>query len=150
MKAIGILNYPVEDVFHIFIKNAGRDFSDFNEEDAIGCKIEKNIDTGRPTSVKCTVEITDYEKNGKYQITTTTSFSKCVSTYTFKGQKDGTTKLQVEETQTSDKFFGYMSLLVQRFLVRRNFKARYNGIIESLDNELRTHFDNLKRSKAKK
>ncbi|EHI97959.1 hypothetical protein CDLVIII_1259 [Clostridium sp. DL-VIII] len=150
MKAIGVLNYPVEDVFRIFIKSAGRDFSDFNEENAIGCKIEKNIDTGRPTPVKCTVEITDYEKNGKYQITTITSFSKCVSTYTFKGQKDGTTKMQVEETQTSEKFFGYMSLLVQRFMFRRNFKARYNGIIESLDNELKNYFNNLERSKAKK
>jgi hypothetical protein len=150
MKASGILNYPVEDVFHIFAKNAGKDFSDFNEEDATGCKIEKNINNGGPNPVKCTVEITDYEKNGKYQITTLTSFSKCVSTYTFKGQRDGTTKIQVEENQTSEKFVGYMSLLVQRFMYRRNFKARYNNIIESLDNELRNYFSNLERSKAKK
>lgn len=65
MKAIGILNYPVEDVFHIFIKNAKKDFSDFNEEDATGCKIQKSINTGRPNPVECTVEITGYAKNEK-------------------------------------------------------------------------------------
>lgn len=150
MKAIGVLNYPVEDVFHIFIKNAKRDFSDFNEEDATGCKIEKSIENGGPKPVKCTVEITEYEKNKKYQITTVTSYSKCISTYNFKGQRDGTTKIVFEESQTADKFFGYMSLMIMRFMVRRNFKIRYNGIIDSLNNELKIYFNNKERSKAKK
>lgn len=150
MKAIGILNYPLEDVFRIFIKNAKRDFSDFNEEDATGCKIEKSIKTGGPNPVKCTVEITEYKKNEKYQITTSTSFSKCVSTYNFKGQKDGTTKILLEENQTTDKFIGYASLWLQRFLVRRNFKAKYKNIIDGLNNELKTYYSNMERSKPKK
>lgn len=150
MKANGILNYPLEEVFHIFIKNAKRDFSNFNEEDATGCKIEKSIKTGGPAPVKCTVEITEYKKNEKYQITTSTSFSKCVSTYNFMKQKDNTTKILFEETQTTDKFMGYMSLWIQRFLVRRNFKAKYNHIIDGLNNELKTYFSNIERSKPKK
>ncbi|MFW2491358.1 DUF3284 domain-containing protein [Clostridium chromiireducens] len=149
MKAIGILNYPVEDVFHIFIKNAKRDFSDFKEEDATGCKIEKSINTGGSAPVQCTVEITGYAKNEKYQITTSTRFSTCVSTYNFKGQKDGTTKLVFEEEQSTDKFFGYISLLVQRFMARRAFKSKYNSIIEALNNELQTYNNNKERSKPK-
>ena len=43
MKAFGILNYEVEDVFRIFMKNAKKDFSDFNEENPTGCKIKKSI-----------------------------------------------------------------------------------------------------------
>lgn len=150
MKAIGILNYPVEDVFHIFIKNAKKDFENFDENDAKGCKIEKSINTGGKVPVMCTVEITDYAKNEKYQITTSTSFSKCVSTYNFKGQKDGSTKLILEESQGTDKFIGYMSLWIQRFMARRNFKAKYNNIIDSLNNELRTYFNNIERSKSRK
>jgi hypothetical protein len=149
MKAIGILNYPTEDVFHVFIKYAKKDFSDFNEEDATGCKIQKKINSGGANPIECTVEITEYKKNEKYQITTSTSYSKCISTYNFKGQKDGTTKLEFEEEQTSDKFFGYMSLWVQRFMARRNFKLKYNNIIESLNNELKTYYDNKQRSKLK-
>lgn len=150
MKAIAVLNYPVEDVFRIFIKNAKRDFSNFNEEDATGCKIEKNINTVGAKPVKCTVEITGYAKNEKYQITTTTVYAVCVSTYSFKSQKDGTTKLILEESQGTDKFFGYMSLIIQRFMSRRDFKARYNNIVESLNNELKTYFNNIERSKKKK
>jgi hypothetical protein len=150
MKAIGILNYPVEDVFSIFIKIAKRDFSNFNEEDATGCKIEKSINTGRPNPIKCTVEITEYAKNEKYQITTLASYSKCVSTYNFKGQKDGNTKIVFEEIQTSDKFTGYLSLWLQRFMARRNFKAKYNNFIDVLNNELKTYFNNIERSKPKK
>lgn len=149
MKAVGILNYPVEDVFHIFIKNAQGDFKDFNEEDATGCKFEKSINTGGKAPVKCTIEITEYVKNEKYQITTTSSFSKCISTYNFAGQKDGGTKIAFEEEQITEKFFGYMSLWIQRYMARRSFKAKYNNIIEALNNQLKTYYNNIERSKPK-
>lgn len=149
MKAVGILEYGVEDVFHIFIKKAKNDFSDFNEEDATGCKFKKNIETGGKKPVECTIEITEYIKNKKYQITTSTSSSNCVSTYTFKGQKDGTTKLMLEEQQSSDKFISYMSLYIQRFMARRNFKIKYKHIIDSLNNEIKTYLTNIDRSKPK-
>ncbi len=62
MKMTGTVNYEVEDVFNHFIRNAKRDFSDFNEENPVGCRVEKDITTGGPKPIKCTVEITDYEK----------------------------------------------------------------------------------------
>ncbi|ETI89601.1 MAG: hypothetical protein Q607_CBUC00158G0001, partial [Clostridium butyricum DORA_1] len=37
-----------EDVFNHFIRNAKRDFSDFNEENPVGCRVEKDITTGGP------------------------------------------------------------------------------------------------------
>lgn len=149
MKAISILNYPAEDVFHIFIKHAKKDFSDFNEENAKGCKIEKQINSGVKL-IECTVEITDYKKNEKYEITTSTSYSKCISIYNFIKQKDGTTKLVFEEDQASDQFFGYISLWIQRFMARRNFKLKFDNIIDSLNNELKTYCENKERSKPQK
>jgi hypothetical protein len=150
MKSIGVLNYPVEDVFRIFIKNAKRDFSDFNEENPKGCKLEKNINTEAKTPTRVTVEITEYEENKKYQITTTANNTKCISTYNFKSQKDGSTKIVFEEEQISDKFFGYAILMIQRYMARRNFKAKYKNIIDGLDNELKTYTNNIERSKPKK
>lgn len=153
MKAFGIVQYELEEVFRIFMKNAKKDFSDFNEENPVGCKINKTIQSVGPKSLNCTIEITDYVENEKYQITTSTNFttgvSTCVSTYMFKAQKDGTTKLLVEESQDSERFMSYATLWLQRFLAKRNFKAKVNNIAESLNNELKTYFANIERSKPK-
>ena len=153
MKAFGIVQYELEDVFRIFMKNAKKDFPDFNEENPVGCKINKMIQSMGPKSLNCTIEITDYVENEKYQITTSTTFttgaSTCVSTYMFKAQKDGTTKLEIEENQDSEKFISYATLWLQRFLAKRNFKAKVNNIAESLNNELKTYFANVERSKPK-
>jgi hypothetical protein len=54
-----------------------------------------------------------------------------------------------EEDQTSEQFFGYMTLWIQRFMNRRNFKVKYNNIIDSLNNELKTYVNNMERSKPK-
>lgn len=153
MKAFGIVQYKLEDVFRIFIKNAQKDFSDFNPENPVGCKIKKNIQSVGSKPLECTIEITEYIKNEKYQITTSTNFttgaSSCVSTYMFKAQKDGTTKIIIEEDQGSEKFISYMTLWLQRFLAKRNFKAKINNLVEILNNELKTYFSNIERSKPK-
>lgn len=153
MKAFGIVQYELKDTFRIFMKNAKKDFPDFNEENPVGCKINKTIQSVGPKSLNCAIEITDYVENEKYQITTSTNFttgvSTCVSTYMFKAQKDGTTKLVVEENQDSEKFISYATLWLQRFLAKRNFKAKVNNIAESLNNELKTYFANIERSKPK-
>ena len=140
MKMTGTVNYEVEDVFKHFIKNAKRDFSDFNED----------ITTGGAKPIRCTVEITGYKKNEKYEITTSNEYSKCISTYTFVGQKDGTTRLTISERQTTQKFIQLTTLYFQRFLARRAFKDSFQNLIDVLNNELRIHFENIKRSKKKR
>ncbi|MBE6062365.1 MAG: DUF3284 domain-containing protein [Clostridium butyricum] len=150
MKMSGVVNYSVEEVFNIFTKNAKRDFKDFKEENAIGCKIVKDITTGGKNPIRCTVEITDYIKNSKYQITTSNDYSKCVSTYTFKPQINGTTLLTLHESQGNSKFLQSMTLIFQRILARQRFKAAFNNIILSLNNELKRHHENLERSTPKK
>ena len=149
MKMTGMVNYEVEDVFNHFIRNAKRDFSDFNEENPVGCRVEKDITTGGPKPIKCTVEITDYEKNKKYEITTSNEYSTCISTYTFLGKQDGTTRLTISEKQITQKFIQLTTLYFQRFLARRAFKNSFKNIIDVLNNELRIHFENIERSKKK-
>lgn len=150
MKMTGTVIYDVEAVFNHFIKNAKKDFDDFDEEDPVGCKIEKYITTGGQKPIKCTVEITSYEKNAKYEITTSNEYSKCISTYTFVGQKDGTTRLTISEKQTTEKFIQLTTLYLQRFLARCAFKNSCKDIIDILNNELRVYFENIERSKKKR
>ncbi|MBE6072809.1 MAG: DUF3284 domain-containing protein [Clostridium butyricum] len=145
MKASAILKYKVEDVFKIFIRAAKRDFKDFNEENPVGCKIVKTIYSGAKP-IECTVEITEYEKNRKYVIKTMHSISTCTSSYLFYEQKDGSTSIQFEEDQGSDGFFSSMTLWLQRIMAKRQFKLRFNNLIESLENELKTYTENVKKS----
>lgn len=150
MKMSGVVNYDVSEVYNIFIKSAKRDFKDFDEDDAVGCKVIKNITTGGVKPIKCTVEITGYKRNSEYEITTSNEFSKCVSTYTFKPQINGTTLLILEEKQSTPKFMQLMTLWFQRFLAKKRFKASFDNIIESLNNELKRYHENLERSASKK
>ena len=150
MKMSGVVNYSVEEVYSIFMKNAKRDFKNFKEDNAVGCKIVNDIRTGGKNPIRCTVEITGYIKNSKYEITTSNDYSKCVSTYTFKPQTNGTTLLTLQETQSTPKMMQFITLLIQRFLARQRFKASFNNIIASLNNELKRYYENLERNTPKK
>ncbi|HCW53731.1 MAG TPA: hypothetical protein DG753_08355 [Clostridium sp.] len=146
MKMSGVVNYNVEEVFNIFNKNAKRDFKNFKEDSAVGCKMIKDITTGGIKPIRCTIEITGYIKNVKYEITTSNDYSKCVSTYTFKPQTNGTTLLTLQETQSTPKFMQFMTLLFQRFLARKRFRESFDNIILSINNELKRYHENLERS----
>ena len=150
MKLSHKLDYKLEDVFYIFVKAAKRDFPEFNEENPKGIKMTKKIGAYSGQTVECTVEISDYVKNEKYEITTSSQTSKCVSTYTFKKKDDNSTLIEFKEVQHSNAFIAQMGFWVQRFLARRNAQARYKANMENLENELKTYLNNLDRSAPKK
>lgn len=145
MKASASLNYKVEEVFKIFIKAAKRDFKDFDKENPIGCKVVKKIYSGsRP--MDCTVEITDYEENSRYEITTTYGDVSCKSTYVFTPKGDGITLINFEEDQGVKGLFSSGTLWLQRIMAKKQFKIRFNGLIEELNNQLKTYTDNVNKS----
>ena len=148
-KESALINYPVDDVFAIFAKAAKRDFPIFSEDNAVGCKIEKTLKNFN-NAAKCTVEITEYIKNKKYQVTTTTANSVCISTYTFTKKKDDATMIKLEEEQTTQNFMSYMTLIIQRMLAKKQFKEGFNAFVESLNIELKHKYDNIERNKGKK
>lgn len=146
MKMSGVVNYDIDEVFNIFRKNAKRDFKNFSEDNAVGCKMVRNVTTGGRRPIQCTIEITGYIKNEKYEITTSNDFSKCVSTYTFKQQINGTTLVTLQEKQSTAKMFQLLTLWIQRFFARQRFKLSFKNIIDGLNNELRRYHENLERS----
>lgn len=148
MKASAKLNYKVEEVFKMFVKAAKRDFKDFNEKNPVGCKIVKKIYSGS-MPMECTVEITDYEENSKYEITTTRSKVSCKSKYTFKQKEDGTTIIKFEEDQGVEGFFSMSTLWLQRIMAMRRFKKRFNNLIEELKSQLDTYTANAEKSKKR-
>jgi len=149
MKASAKLNYGVEDVFKVFIKAAKQEFKEFDKEDPKGLKIVKNISSAGSKPMKCTVEITDYEENAKYEITTSNSISKCKSTYKFKEQRDGNTLVKFEESQGGNGLVSSMTLVILRFMAKRKFKKRFKAMMAEIENEIRRQKENLERSKKK-
>lgn len=149
MKASAKIDYPVEDVFKVFIKAAKKDFKDFNEDDPIGCKVVKKITSSGSRNPECTVEITDYVENSKYQITTSNDKSSCVSTYKFVQKKEGYTVVYFEESQGGKGMMDGLTLMIIRFMAKRAFKQRFEAQMENLRNELKLKEENLKRSKKK-
>lgn len=145
MKASASLNYKVEEVFKIFIKAAKRDFKDFDKENPVGCKVVKKIYSGsRP--MDCTVEITDYEENSRYEITTTYGDVSCKSRYVFTPQSDGITLINFEEDQGARGLFSSGTLWLQRIMAKKQFKTRFNSLIEELNNQLKIYTENVNKS----
>lgn len=145
MKASASLNYKVEEVFKIFIKAAKRDFKDFDKENPVGCKVVKKIYSGsRP--MDCTVEITDYEENSRYEITTTYGDVSCKSRYVFTPQSDGITLINFEEDQGTRGLFSSCTLWLQRIMAKKQFKTRFNSLIEELNNQLKIYTENVNKS----
>lgn len=64
-----VVDYPVEEVFKVFIRTAKRDFPKFNEKDPIGSAVIKQVGTYSAKTGTLRIEITDYKLNEKYQIT---------------------------------------------------------------------------------
>lgn len=149
MKISEKLDYKIEDVFYIFVKAAKRDFPKFNEENPKGSKMTKKIAAYSGQIIECTVEISDYVKNEKYEITTSTQNSKCVSTYTFKREKDNSTLIELEEVQDSQSFISQLGFSLQRFLAKRNAKEKYRANMRNLENELKRYLNNRERSMSK-
>lgn len=150
MKMSGVVNYDISEVFNIFMKNAKRDFKGFTEENAVGCKMIRNVTTGGRNPIRCTIEITGYVKDKKYEITTSNAYSKCVSTYTFKQQTNGTTIITLQERQSTEKLIQLFTLWMQRLLARQRFKMSFKNIISGINNELRRYHENLERSNPAK
>ena len=96
--------------------------------------------------MECTVEITDYEQNAKYEITTTYGDVSCKSTYSFIQKGDGITLINFEEDQGTKGLFSSGTLWLQRIMAKKQFKIRFNGLIEELSNQLKTYTDNVKKS----
>lgn len=148
-KGSAIIEYPIDEVFDIFARTAKRDFPNFSEDNAEGCKIEKTL-SNFANAMKCEIEITKYVKNEKYEVTTKTDNSTCISTYTFSEGNNNTTVLKLEEDQTTNNFMSQMTLIIQRMLAKRQFKEGFNVFIENINAELKRRHDNIERNKSKK
>ncbi len=131
------LNYPVEEVFKIFINTAKRDFPKFNEKNPIGCAVTKKTGAYSNKKVDIRVEITDFKKNELYQITSVRDKMMFVSTYTFEKIDDNKTLFSLEESDNTTGIFGGINAFLQNFLFKKRIKRRFSFLVDGLEREIK-------------
>ena len=130
------LSYPVEEVFKLFIRTAKRDFPRFNEENPVGCKVNKKVGAYSAGATTMEVEITGFVKNELYQIVSTNGSVKYTSTYEFEVIDENTTRLTLIEEDEKPGIFPWFNTLVQSVLFKGRVRKRFIYFVERLEEEL--------------
>ncbi|MEQ8197102.1 MAG: DUF3284 domain-containing protein [Clostridiaceae bacterium] len=131
-----ILDYSVNDVFSIFVRTAKRDFPKFNEKNPIGTKTEKKTGSRSFRKTVLSVEITDYEKNKVYEITSISQPEVYVSRYEFGDLGNNRTKLTLKESDDSTGFFSVINKFLMKFVFRFLIKRKFDSFISALKDEV--------------
>ncbi|MGL4771993.1 MAG: DUF3284 domain-containing protein, partial [Clostridium sp.] len=131
-----VLNYPVEEVFKVFVRVAKRDFPKFNEKNPIGCSVTKQVGTYTTKSATVRVEITDYKKNEVYEITTVRDKLMYVSTYRFEAIDEESTQLILEETENTPGLFPGLNSMLQNICFKGRIKKRFAFFVQGLESEI--------------
>ena len=145
-----VLNYPVEEVFRIFIRTAKRDFPNFNENNPVGCKVAKKVGAYSAQSATLEVEITGFKKDELYQITSTSSTVVYISTYEFEIVDENSTRITLTEEDKKPGFFPWFNTVIQNIAFKGRVKRRFIYFAESLEKEIETYRSKVdKNSKSK-
>lgn len=131
-----IIDYPVEDIFKVFIKAAKRDFPRFNKENPIGCSVKKEAGSYSSKTGNIYVEISDFKLNELYEIKSTKKNIVYTSTYKFEKISDTKTKITLEEDQDAPGLMSNFNRFVQNLCFKKRIKRRFSYLIKGLENEL--------------
>lgn len=140
------LSYPVEEVFKLFIRTAKRDFPRFNEENPVGCKVNKKVGAYSAGATTMEVEITGFVKNELYQIVSTNGSVKYTSTYEFEVIDENTTRLTLIEEDEKPGIFPWFNTLVQSVLFKGRVRKRFIYFVERLEEELERYRSNIEKN----
>ncbi|MGL5646434.1 MAG: DUF3284 domain-containing protein [Clostridium sp.] len=144
-----IIDYPVEEVFKVFIRTAKRDFPKFNEKEPIGCYVTKTVGTYSAKTGTCRVEITDYKLNELYQITSVKDKMVYVSTYTFEKETDESTKITLEETEDTPGAFQWANIIIQKVCFKGTVKRRFGVFANALEKAIEDYREKVAKAMPK-
>lgn len=144
-----VIDYPIEEVFAIFIKTAKRDFPKFNSKNPIGTTTKREIGNYSKKKAEATITITDFKENEVYAIKTVTDTGEYSSTYIFKKIDDSSCQLTLREEQTVSGIFGMLNNIMHKFLYKKSIRTRFQYFVQGLNEELKRRKENIERSTKK-
>lgn len=144
-----VVDYPVEEVFKVFIRTAKRDFPKFNEKDPIGSSVIKKVGTYSAKTGTLRIEITDYKLNEKYQITSVRDKMMYISTYTFDNDGENRTKITLEETEETPGAFQIVNVIIQKVCFKKTVRRRFGAFINGLEKAIEDYREKVLKAQPK-
>lgn len=135
-KASKNFNYPIEEVFRGFIKITKREFPKFNDKNPIGIKYSKVVKDNGSAKIKMIMEITKFEKNNVYEITSMIHSDVYISRYTFEKINEEQTKVILEEEQHAKNFMAKVAVILQSFIGINRTKKKINRMAVGVKAEI--------------
>jgi len=132
-----ILPYPPKKVFNIFREQMLQSFPGVNLNNPLGAKAEKTTTGVSGYKFHLNIEITDYQENEIYEITSRASNKQeFVSRYKFMPEGDKNTRLNFSETNTTPGFFGNANAILSSILFKNRARKKIEKIVLSIVGEL--------------
>ncbi|MBU3134733.1 DUF3284 domain-containing protein [Clostridium gasigenes] len=130
-------DYPIEDVFKGFIKITKREFPKFNEKNPIGIKHSRVVKDNGNRKLKMLMEITKFEKNKVYEITSKINNDRYISRYTFNKVNEDETTVMLQEEQHVKDFMSKIVVIIQSFLgtnkIKKKIARMSTGVTEEIE-----------------
>ncbi|WP_055069613.1 DUF3284 domain-containing protein [Clostridium massiliamazoniense] len=132
------LDYPRDEVFKIFRKQAKQDFPRFNEKEAIGTSTRKKIGAYSTRTAQAYLEISDYIPNEVYEVTVITSKTNTTfkSRYELKDLENGGTHLTLIQDQGTPGVFTSINTIIQKLLFKGRVNKKFDYLVEGLKREI--------------
>lgn len=131
-----VLNYPISAVFKVFRNTAKRDFLKFDEENAVGSSVERNVGAYSIRSTNMKIEITDYKANEIYEITSVQDSTVYKSRYEFKQLDGQTTEINVVESMNTTGAWNNINTLIAGIFFRGRVRKRFGYFVKGLEGEV--------------
>ncbi len=144
-KNEAVVNYNVEKVFKLFYKTAKRDFKKFKEETAVGTNTGRQVGAYSGKKEHMQIEITAYEKNKVYEITSYKRGVSFISRYELEKVDEDKTKLKHIESDDTKGIFGLINNLLAILFLRRKAKKRFDIFIKGMNSQLERSYGNVKK-----
>ncbi len=124
------INHSCRDIFNIFVKSAKLNFPNFKEKRAVGtyCNQKKNK--------RFKVEITAFEKDKLYEITSSNKRESCTTRYRLIPLSENETKIVFTEIESDRNVFGNINSFLTSLLLGKRQPDEFNTFIKNLRQSL--------------
>jgi len=131
------LPYPPEKVFKVFKRQMFKTFPSANRSNPLGAKSERDSKGIQGYTFHLEQEITDYQENRIYEVTTHASNHQVfVSRYELKNGEGDNTLLVLEEWITTPGFFGNINTLLTQLLFKGRAQKKAYTLFQSIESEI--------------
>ncbi|MGL5087354.1 MAG: DUF3284 domain-containing protein [Clostridium sp.] len=135
-KVTKSFEYPIDEVFRGFLKITKREFPKFNENNPLGFKHKKVVKNNGNTKIELIMEVTKFEKESVYEITSKVYNDIYISRYTFNAIDDESSSVILEEEQYAKNFVSKIALIIQGITGGSKSQQKINRMATGITEEI--------------